>query len=104
MAIIKAIVAGERDPRRLAQLRDGRCHKSEGSPPGFSSRDRHGIRNACRGAISTVLRNNLSSLRPADPLAYFMAIAMFVFVIALAVSVPARRAVRIQPAEALRHE
>jgi transposase len=29
MAIIKAIVAGERDPRRLAQLRDGRCHKSE---------------------------------------------------------------------------
>lgn len=29
MAIIKAIVAGERDPRKLAQLRDGRCHKSE---------------------------------------------------------------------------
>jgi predicted permease len=56
------------------------------------------------GVISTVLRNNLSSLRPADPLAYFMAIGMFVFVIALAVSVPARRAVRIQPAEALRHE
>jgi transposase len=29
MAIIKAIVAGERDPRKLAQLRNGRCHKSE---------------------------------------------------------------------------
>ena len=29
MAIVKAIVAGERDPRKLAQLRDGRCHKSE---------------------------------------------------------------------------
>lgn len=29
MAIIKAIVAGERDPRKLARLRDGRCHKSE---------------------------------------------------------------------------
>jgi hypothetical protein len=29
MAIIKAIVAGERDSRKLAQLRDGRCHKSE---------------------------------------------------------------------------
>jgi transposase len=29
MAIIKAIVAGQRDPRKLARLRDGRCHKSE---------------------------------------------------------------------------
>jgi transposase len=29
MAMVKAIVAGERDPRKLAQLRDGRCHKSE---------------------------------------------------------------------------
>ena len=29
MAIIRAIVDGERDARQLAQLRDGRCHKSE---------------------------------------------------------------------------
>jgi transposase len=29
MAIIEAIVAGERDPRKLAKLRDQRCHKSE---------------------------------------------------------------------------
>jgi transposase len=29
MAIIKAILAGERDPRRLAQLRDGRCRRTE---------------------------------------------------------------------------
>jgi ABC-type lipoprotein release transport system permease subunit len=29
---------------------------------------------------------------------------MFVLVVALAVTLPARRAVRIQPAEALRHE
>lgn len=29
MAIIKQIVAGERDPRKLAKLRDRRCHKSE---------------------------------------------------------------------------
>jgi transposase len=29
MAIIRAIVNGERDARRLAQLRNGRCHKSE---------------------------------------------------------------------------
>lgn len=29
MAIVRAIVAGERDARKLAQLRDRRCHKSE---------------------------------------------------------------------------
>jgi transposase len=29
LAIVRAIVAGERDPRRLAALRDARCHKSE---------------------------------------------------------------------------
>jgi transposase len=29
MAIIRAIVAGERNPWELAKLRDGRCHKSE---------------------------------------------------------------------------
>lgn len=28
MAIVRAIVEGERDPRRLAELRDGRCKKS----------------------------------------------------------------------------
>ncbi len=29
MAIIKAIVGGERDAEKLAKLRDGRCHKTE---------------------------------------------------------------------------
>jgi transposase len=29
MAIVQAIVEGERDPRKLAELRDHRCHKSE---------------------------------------------------------------------------
>jgi transposase len=29
MAIVQAIVEGERDPRKLAKLRDHRCHKSE---------------------------------------------------------------------------
>jgi transposase len=29
MAILRAIVKGEKDPRKLAQLRDRRCHKSE---------------------------------------------------------------------------
>ena len=37
MAIIKAIVAGERDSRKLAQLRDGRCHKSEEEIAGYES-------------------------------------------------------------------
>lgn len=29
MAILRAIVGGERDPKKLAQLRDRRCHKNE---------------------------------------------------------------------------
>jgi hypothetical protein len=29
MAIIRAVVKGERDPKQLAQLRDRRCQKSE---------------------------------------------------------------------------
>ena len=29
LAILQAIAAGERDPRKLAKLRDRRCHKSE---------------------------------------------------------------------------
>jgi len=29
MALVRAIVNGERDPRRLAKLRDPRCHQSE---------------------------------------------------------------------------
>jgi hypothetical protein len=29
MAIIKAILAGERDPQRLAQLRNSHCHHTE---------------------------------------------------------------------------
>lgn len=29
MAILRAIAAGERDPQRLAALRDGRCHQTE---------------------------------------------------------------------------
>ena len=55
-------------------------------------------------AVSTVLRYNLSGLRPSDPLAYLMAIATFVFVVGAAVSIPARRALCVQPAQALRHD
>ena len=55
-------------------------------------------------AVSSVLRYNLSGLRPADPLAYLMAIVLFVFVVALAVCGPAQRALRVEPAHALRHD
>jgi len=55
-------------------------------------------------AVSSVLRHNLSSLRPSDPLAYLTAIVAFLVIVSLAVCIPARRALRIQPAEALRHD
>jgi predicted permease len=55
-------------------------------------------------AISSVLRHNLSALRPSDPLAYLTAVFAFVFIVGLAVCIPARRALRIEPFEALRHE
>ena len=55
-------------------------------------------------AVSTVLRHNLSSLRPSDPLAYLTAVVAFLVIIGLAVCIPARRALRIQPAQALRHD
>jgi predicted permease len=55
-------------------------------------------------AVSSVLRYNLSGLRPSDPLAYLMAIVTFVFVVSAAVSIPARRALCVQPAQALRHD
>jgi predicted permease len=55
-------------------------------------------------AISSVLRHNLSALRPSDPLAYLTAVAAFVFIVGVAVCIPAQRALRIQPAQALRHE
>ncbi len=55
-------------------------------------------------AASSVLRHNLSSLRPSDPLAYLTAVVAFLVIVSLAVCVPARRALRIQPAQTLRHD
>jgi predicted permease len=55
-------------------------------------------------AVSSVLRYNLSGLRPSDPLAYLMAIVVFAFVVALAVCFPAQRALRVEPAKVLRHD
>jgi ABC-type lipoprotein release transport system permease subunit len=54
--------------------------------------------------MSSVLRREIFGLHPLDPLAYLMAIALFLAVIALAAAAPARRAVRVNPADALRHE
>jgi predicted permease len=55
-------------------------------------------------AVSSVLRHNLSSLRPSDPIAYLTAVVAFLVIVSLAVCIPARRALRIQPAQALRHD
>jgi predicted permease len=55
-------------------------------------------------AVSAVLRNNLSGLRPSDSLAYLMAIITFGCIVGLAVAIPARRALCVQPAQALRHD
>jgi predicted permease len=55
-------------------------------------------------AVSSVLRHNLSSLRPSDPIAYLTAVVAFLVIISLAVCIPAHRALRIQPAQALRHD
>ncbi len=54
-------------------------------------------------AVSSVLQYNLSSLRPSDPVAYLTAIIAFLAIVSLAVFFPARRALRIEPAQALRH-
>jgi hypothetical protein len=55
-------------------------------------------------AISSVLRYNLSGLRPSDPLAYLMAIVTFAFLVGLAICFLARRALCVEPAKALRHD
>jgi predicted permease len=54
--------------------------------------------------MSSVLRREIFGLHPLDPLAYLMAIALFLAVMALAAAAPARRAVRVNPADALRHD
>lgn len=55
-------------------------------------------------AVSSVLRHNLSGLRPSDPFAYLTAVVVFLAIVCLAVCIPTRRALRIQPAQALRHD
>ncbi len=56
------------------------------------------------GAIASVLRSRIFGLRPLDAAGYLMAILLFIAVVAAASFAPVRRAIRIRPAEALRHE
>jgi ABC-type antimicrobial peptide transport system permease subunit len=46
----------------------------------------------------------LAGLNLFDPLAYLMAMAFFAAVVALSVLSPGRRAIRINPSQALKHE
>jgi len=55
-------------------------------------------------ALSQVLRRMLFGISNLDPLAYLGALLVFVIAVALAVTLPAARALRIDPAGALRHE
>jgi len=55
-------------------------------------------------AIASALHKEIFGLRVLDPLAYGLAVALFLAVMALAAWAPARRAMRVNPSEALRHE
>jgi ABC-type antimicrobial peptide transport system permease subunit len=58
-------------------------------------------------AVATVLRSGIptmSGINVFDPLPYVMAIAFFAAVVALSILAPGRRATRINPIQALRHE
>jgi putative ABC transport system permease protein len=58
-------------------------------------------------AVAWVLRSGfpaMSGLNVFDPLPYVMAIAFFAAVVALSILAPGRRAIRINPSQALQHE
>jgi predicted permease len=58
-------------------------------------------------AAAKIMRSEIAGMAGVDPMdvfAYLMALAFFGAVIALAVSVPGRRAIRINPSKALQHE
>jgi hypothetical protein len=55
-------------------------------------------------ALARVLRGSLYGISHLDPLAYASAIAVFLVTVAVAALLPARRALRIDPWRALRHE
>lgn len=55
-------------------------------------------------AVSRVLRSLLFGLSPFDPIAYVSVSLFLVAVAMLAIYLPARRAARVDPMTALRHE
>ena len=58
-------------------------------------------------AVAKVLRSGIPALAGIsvfDPLAYLWAMTFFAAVVALSILLPARRAIRIDPAKALQHE
>ena len=54
--------------------------------------------------LSQVLRGRLYGISPLDTAAYAGAIALFVVTAAIAAAIPAQRALRVDPLQALRHE
>ena len=55
-------------------------------------------------ALSQVLRGRLYGISNFDPVTYLAAIAVFLVTVTVAALLPARRALRIDPLRALRHE
>jgi hypothetical protein len=58
-------------------------------------------------AGAKIMRSEIAGMAGVDPLdvfAYLMALAFFAAVVAVAVSIPGRRAIRIDPSRALQHE
>ena len=59
---------------------------------------------AAAAAVSMLLRSMLTGVSPLDPLSYAGAVALFALLAGVAAFVPARRALRVNPIEALRHD
>jgi putative ABC transport system permease protein len=55
-------------------------------------------------ALSSLLAGQLYEVKPTDPLAFTLAVAALVLIACLACGLPARRATRVDPLVALRHE
>ena len=54
--------------------------------------------------LSQALRQSLYGVGNLDPLAYLAAIGLFVVTVAVAALLPARRALGVDPLQALRHQ
>lgn len=59
---------------------------------------------ACAAAVSAVLAHALPGIQPLDPLAYCAVVLLLSAAVALASAVPARRAIKVDPIQALRWE